>query len=105
MCAASSYSEQDKRVTLGWLSSSTTTPNVDRTVYHASAGASSWQAATRVQADLLWADPSGGTVVVFWTSLAGGTFTRQVGHVGIVSGGRFTPLPSLPGGANVNVAW
>jgi len=105
VCAASSYSERDDRVTLGWLSSPATTPSVGHTLYQVSIGASSWLAATRLQSDLLWAEPSGRTVVVFWTSLAGGSAAHLVGHVGVVSGGRFTSLPSLPGGAYVNVAW
>jgi hypothetical protein len=48
---------------------------------------------------VLWADPSGDTIIVWWSSAPGSA------HAGVVSRGRFTPLPSMPAAAVGAPAW
>jgi hypothetical protein len=48
---------------------------------------------------VLWADPSGDTMIVTWSSAPDST------HPGVVSRGRFTPLPSMPAAAIGGPAW
>jgi hypothetical protein len=54
--------------------------------------------------NVLWSDPSGRTLIVDWSvarSLSASTL-----HFGVVSDGRFRPLPALPTVADwTTVAW
>jgi hypothetical protein len=52
-----------------------------------------------VTGGVLWADPSGDTMIVTWSTAPDST------HVGVVSRGRFTPLPSMPAAAIGVPAW
>jgi hypothetical protein len=52
-----------------------------------------------IEGGVLWADPSGDTMIVKWSNAPDST------HVGVVSRGRFTPLPSLPAAAIGAPAW
>jgi hypothetical protein len=52
-----------------------------------------------VTGGVLWADPSGDTMIVTWSTAPDST------HVGVLSRGRFTPLPPMPAAAIGVPAW
>jgi hypothetical protein len=58
-----------------------------------------FDALSDITGGVLWADPSGDTMIVTWSSAPDST------HVGVVSKGTFTPLPSLPAAAIGAPAW
>ncbi len=61
--------------------------------------------------DVLWADPSGSTLIIAWArGIGNGGRAHQVVHYGLVSQGKFIPLPSPPDEANLiemspGIAW
>jgi hypothetical protein len=52
-----------------------------------------------VMGGVLWADPSGDTIIITWSTAPDST------HLGVVSRGKFTPLPSMPAAAIGAPAW
>jgi hypothetical protein len=86
---------------LVWGAYEISAPKVARTLYEFTAhrtGHTSWGSATSVQ----WVDASGSTMIIAWS------IASQVTRFGVISHGRFTPLPSPPGvtlGTPPDVAW
>jgi hypothetical protein len=80
------------RWTVSWQAFSVSAPTKARTLY---------QVTFRLQlpgapiAYPLWTDTAGGTVIVYWASQYGKS--RVPLHFGSISGGRYSPLPDLPG--------
>jgi len=70
---------------------STSAPNVGRTLYTITVDG---PPAAGSEINALWADASGDTVIVDWWV---GSSITPVWHVGVVSHGRFRPLPTPPG--------
>jgi len=82
------------RVTVRWLVYSVAAKMV-RTSYQVRFDA----LALVVTGGVLWADPSGDTMIITWSTAPDST------HVGVLSRGRFTPLPSMPAAAIGAPAW
>ena len=82
------------RITIRWLAYSVAAKTV-RTGYQVN-----FDALTQiVTGGVLWADPSGDTMIVSWSTAPDST------HLGVVSRGKFTPLPSMPAAAIGAPAW
>jgi hypothetical protein len=88
------YDQVPVRNTIRWLAYSVAAKTV-RTLYQVRFDA----LIQVVMGGVLWADPSGDTVIVKWSSAPDST------HLGVVSRGRFTPLPSMPAAAIGAPAW
>ena len=86
---------------LVWGAYETSAPKGARTLYEFTAhstGHASWGSGISVQ----WVDASGATMIMAWS------IASQVTHFGVISHGRFTPLPSPPGitlGTPPDIAW
>jgi hypothetical protein len=78
-----------ERVTLRWLAYSVPAATV-RTLYQATVKTPD---AVGASIAVLWASPSAGTVIVDWGVTRN---TEPPGQLGLVSHGKFTPLPSVP---------
>ncbi len=94
------------RMTLRWLAYSTSAPAVARTAFQVTVAASS---SAEGYLDVLWASATGGTLIVDWSVDSSGASATAPDHVGMVSNGRFTPLPSVPdlaqGNPRLIIAW
>jgi hypothetical protein len=78
-----------ERVTLRWLAYSVPAATVP-TLYQATVKTPD---AVGASIAVLWASPSAGTVIVEWGVARN---TEPPGQLGLVSHGKFTPLPSVP---------
>jgi hypothetical protein len=87
--------QDHSRLAFGWLAYSLSAPGVPHVLYKVTVHASSQDAS---MSNVLWSAPSGRTLIIDWafgrslTSAAGFEVVRS----GIVSDGRFRPLPSVP---------
>jgi hypothetical protein len=97
-----------------WLSFQTSGPTVIHTAYTATANESADQAG--INGGVLWADPSGSTMIIVWSegTTDSGVAVEKTPHFGILSHGRLRqlPLPSIgPLGRSTlldvapNIAW
>jgi hypothetical protein len=78
-----------ERITLRWLAYSVPATTA-RTLYQATVET---KVASGASIAVLWASPSGDTVIVDWGVARN---TEPPGNLGLVSHGTFTPLPSVP---------
>jgi hypothetical protein len=78
-----------ERVTVRWLAYSVPAATV-RTLYQATVKTPD---AVGASSAVLWASPSADTVIVDWSVARN---TEPPGQLGVVSHGKFTPLPSMP---------
>jgi hypothetical protein len=78
------------RVTLEWLASATTGPEVPRVLYRVTVDVpSGYGTVTSVS----WAGTSGGPVIAFWSDHRGSSSDT---HFGVIRHGQFLPLPPVP---------
>jgi hypothetical protein len=80
-----------------WLTFQTSDPTVIHTAYTATANESADQAG--ISGGVLWADPSGSTMIIVWSegTTNSGVAVEKTPHLGILSHGRLNqlPLPSI----------
>lgn len=92
----------DPHVTLAWLAYSTSSARVPRVLYKVTVDAPSSDASLP---SVLWSDASGSTLIAEWSVAR--SITASAVRFGVVSQGRFRPLPPVPtslGGLPV-IAW
>jgi hypothetical protein len=89
---------------LTWLTYKASAPKAARTAYQVSFDVNGRQNGG-IGINVLWADASGATMIIAWTTDSN---DYQATHFGVVSHGRFTPLPSPPVSPlneSPNIAW